>query len=409
MAVAVSACQPLLLRPHMPDHFPPRIATSGLSRRKWLGTAAVMLAGISGRKAEGQDNADWEITPQSEMALQRGLTWLARNQGLEGNWDSNDLGLVAMGALAFLAGGHTPGVGKFGTAINRALDYVLKNAKPSGLLNIANDQRDMYNHGLSAFVLGQAHGMTNDPRISNVLDRALKLIAYTQCGDGGWDYRARRQDRGHDLSLAVMQAKALRSAVDSGLEVSPEVIDLAIRSVREHYRSASGRRGAADDPAVQAEAGQFTYDGNRGTTAMAACGVVCLQEFGQYDDWRIPKNMEVIQEEVNKVKVEQGKGLLPLDAYTLYYVGQAVYQVGGKYWSTMYPVLRDALVKSQSADVNRPDEGGSWQDTKHVGGKPGQLYATSVGCFLLAIPNRYLPILQEGKIDSLRERYQRGG
>ena len=26
---------------------------------------------------------------------------------------------------------------------------------------------------------------------------------------------------------------------------------------------------------------------------MAAAGVVCLQEFGQYDDWRIPKNMEV--------------------------------------------------------------------------------------------------------------------
>jgi len=26
-----------------------------------------------------------------------------------------------------------------------------------------------------------------------------------------------------------------------------------------------------------------------------------------------------------------------------------------------------------------------------------------VACFLLAIPNRYLPILQEGKIQALRE------
>ena len=29
-------------------------------------------------------------------------------------------------------------------------------------------------------------------------------------------------------------------------------------------------------------------------------------------------------------------------------------------------------------------------------------YGTAVGCFVLAIPNRYLPILQEGRIDALK-------
>ncbi len=72
-----------------------------------------------------------------------------QNQGAEGNWESNDLGLVSMGALAFLSAGHAPGRGKYGMACERALDYVLKNAKPSGLLNISNGQRDMYNHGLA--------------------------------------------------------------------------------------------------------------------------------------------------------------------------------------------------------------------------------------------------------------------
>jgi hypothetical protein len=32
---------------------------------------------------------------------------------------------------------------------------------------------------------------------------------------------------------------------------------------------------------------------------------------------------------------------------------------------------------------------------------------TSVCCFVLSIPNRYLPILQEGKIDSLRDQFER--
>ena len=46
-----------------------------------------------------------------------------------------------------------------------------------------------------------------------------------------------------------------------------------------------------------------------------------------------------------------------------------------------------------------------WQAQGHVSGRPGELYMTSVACFVLAIPNRYLPILQEGKIGSLQGRY----
>src|SRR5437868_8043983 len=183
----------------------------------YLVVASLFLAGSAAQAADPPD----EITPASEAALERGLAWLAKNQGSEGSWGSNDLGLVSMGALAFMAAGHAPGRGQFGRELERALDFVVARARPSGLLNISDAQRDMYNHGLATFVLGQAQGMTlsKDRKLNRVLDSALKLIANTQCEDGGWDYRAQRQHAGHDLSLAVMQAKALRSAVDSGLEV----------------------------------------------------------------------------------------------------------------------------------------------------------------------------------------------
>lgn len=346
---------------------------------------------------------DWEVTPASELALKRGLEWLHRNQGPQGNWESNDLGLVSLGALAFLADGHLPGRGKYGETVQRALDYVMKNAKPSGLLNIADPQRDMYNHGLATFVLGQAHGMTHDQRISKVLEQALRLIANTQAKDGGWDYRAHRQGYGHDLSLVVMQAKALRSAVDSGLEVRGDVIQLAIQSVREKYRAANGARNL-DDPRLKEGPGQFTYDGHNGTPAMAAAGVVCMQEFGQYDDWRIAKNVDHLTNEIKKIRKPQpGEGTVAFDAYTLYYVGQAMYQVGGKPWEDNYPVLRDHLITTQTRKPNDADDG-AWRDTRYVtGGRPGNLFGTSVACFVLAIPNRYLPILQEGKIEALKK------
>jgi hypothetical protein len=115
--------------------------------------------------------------------------------------------------------------------------------------------------------------------------------------------------------------------------------------------------------------------------------------------------MDVIREAVKELKPSREDGRVPFDAYTLYYVGQAIYQVGGRDWKESYPTLRDHLISSQVRDSNDPRRDGQWRDSRHVGGKPGELYGTSVGCFILAIPNRYLPILQEGKIENLRSRF----
>ena len=352
---------------------------------------------------------EWEITPASERALQKGLQWLSKNQGPEGNWNSNDLGVVGMGALAFLSAGYLPGRGRYGGTVERALNYVIRSAKPSGLLNVSNAQRDMYNHGLATFALGQAYGMTSDKKLSAVLDKALKLIANTQAEDGGWDYRARRQSRGHDLSLVVMQAKALRGAMDSGLEVSPEVVGSAIQSVRRYYKTKTGKNGLSNPRAAMLEAGQFTYSGGHGTLAMAAAGVVCLQEFGQYSDWRIGKNMDFIQKKIGGETLPSSRnGKLPCeDSYTLYYVGQALYQAGGTRWKQSYPKLRNYLVASQMLNASDSTQDGLWRDHKRVGGQPGDLYGTAVACFILAMPNRYLPILQEGKIDSIASKLKK--
>jgi hypothetical protein len=359
------------------------------------------LASASLGAEPSRPDGTWEITPDSEKALKRGLDWLVQNQGGGGNWESDDLGLVSMGALAFLSAGYRDGMGPNGKACDKALQYVIRNARPSGLLNIsAQPNTDMYNHGLSTFVLGQAHGMVNDTRINAVLDRALKLIVATQCRDGGWGYAAKSLDHGNDLSLAVMQAKALRSAVDSGLEVPTEVINQAIRGVRQHY-APKGMAYTAPEADQQKVPGQFVYRfGSGPSTAMAAAGVVCLQEFGQYDDWRIPKSMDVVTAAIAKLPPNtHHNGVLPFDdPYTLYYVGQALYQVGGQRWVDNYPRLRDYLVATQLSD-------GSWREGRRTG-RPGKLYSTAVACFILAIPNRYLPILQEGKIEGIRSKYQ---
>ena len=339
---------------------------------------------------------EWEITPAGEAAIEKGLAFLAKKQGAAGNWGCNDLGIVATGALAFMAAGHTPGDGEYGQTVSRALDYVIANAKPTGLLNMSDPHRDMYNHGLATFVLGQAYGMTNDRKVGAALDKALRVIVQTQGPAGSWAYEARRADG--DLSLCVMQAKALRSATDSGFEIPRTTIEKAIERVRSMYLPKHHVRNQGEAK-LREGPGQFTYSGSGGDTlAMAAAGVVCLQEFGQYDDWRIAKSMERVTGDIARAKVptRPGSGELVFDAYTLYYVGQSLYQVGGQGWKDHYANLRDRIIQGQ-----RPD--GAWAGGR-LGGLPDDVYGTAVAVFVLAIPYRYLPILQEAKVGVLAGR-----
>lgn len=346
----------------------------------------------------GAGGGDWEITSASEQAVERGLEWLARNQGPAGNWDSNDLGIVSYGALAFMAAGHLPDRGKYGSHVRRALDFVLQNAKPSGLLNSAEGRRDMYNHGMAVFVLSQAYGMTTDKRLGKGLDLGIKLILDVQCDDGGWAYEAIRKGRGNDLSIAVMQAKALRSAMDIGLDIPDESIERSLQFIRARYKPYGEADGIryGNDP-LSERPGAFTYNGNKATVAMAAAGAVCMQEFGKYDDFRILRSVDkVIGDIEGEMKEKLNPGNIPFDAYAMNYVAQALYQVGGQRWRDNYPKVRDAIIEMQAKGGGNATDG-SWGANGHLSGKVGQCYGTSVAVFALSIPNRYLPILQEGE------------
>ena len=341
-------------------------------------------------------DGEWEITPESDAAVDAGLRWLAANQGEAGNWECNDLGLVALGVLAFLSAGHAPDRGRYGVNVSRALDHLVNSSRPSGLINVASEGRDMYNHGLAVFVLTQAYGVTGNSRLGRTLDKGLKLIVDVQCEDGGWDYIATRKSRGHDLSLAVMQAKALRGATDIGLDIPPETVEMAINYVRERYKPSSDQQDGRDygSHPLASRPGSFTYNGSNASTAMAAAGAVCLQEFGKYNDFRILRSMDRVCADV-ETKMKKNNGTLPFDAYAMYYVAQGLYQVGGKRWEEYYPKLRDAIVETQRKAGTT--DAGSWEGGR-VGGVPGKLFGTSVAVFALSIPNRYLPILQEGEI-----------
>ena len=160
------------------------------------------------------------ITPETQARITRGLDYLAATQSDNGAFGTQhyreDVGVTALCGLAFLSAGHTPGRGKYGKVVDKALEHILNSTDASGFIN-ADESRShgpMYGHGFATLFLAEIYGMTDRKDVKSKLKLACNLIVNTQNKEGGWRYFAVRKDA--DLSVTVCQIMALRAARNVG-------------------------------------------------------------------------------------------------------------------------------------------------------------------------------------------------
>lgn len=168
-----------------------------------------------------------------------------------------------------------------------------------------------------------------------------------------------------DVSVTICQVMGLRSARNAGLEVSSEVIDKAVKYVRD----------------CQNPDGGFRYQLDPGTSgwARSAAGVATMYYAGIYED-------KAIDEGLDYIKTVGMPGLTdeqPHRWYGHYYAVQAMYLAGGDHWAQWWPAAREELVSSQLRN-------GTWSDNSF-----GDDYATAMALIVLQMPKRYLPIFQK--------------
>jgi squalene cyclase len=302
------------------------------------------------------------LTPRTQKAIERGLTYLASIQRDDGSWayqgSAGNTGITALAGLAFLAGGSTPGRGKYGTNLDKAVEYIVKNTRKDGYITAGNSR--MYEHGFATLFLAEVYGMTPTDVVKEKLALAVGLIERTQNGQGGWRYNPVPYDA--DISVTICQIMALRAARNAGIQVSKGVIDGGIKYVK----------------ACQNGDGGFSYiAGSSGSGfARTAAGVCSLYYAGEYEDKAIRRGLDYLYKNIRNNRVHAGHF-----HYGHYYAVQAMWQAGGKYWNDYYPVVRNVLLKQQGSD-------GSWK------GYGQQAYATSMSLIILQVPYRYLPVLQ---------------
>ncbi len=320
------------------------------------------------RKASPNEKSPAElITPDTQNKVDKGLEFLSRNQLKSGrkkgafgnNGFAAGVATCSLGGLAMMCGGHAPGEGKYGRAVDLCVEYVLNNVCDDGYIarRDNNPNENMYGHGFSMLFLSQAYGMTRRAGIGEKLRKAVELTCKTQNNDGGWRYQPRKSDA--DLSITVCQIMGLRGARDCGIDVPDDVRTKCI----DYVKKSQNKNGSF----------RYTLRGGHTTFAMTAAGVTSLYSAGIYEGEQVETALKYL------AKFKPGSTGSHF-FYSNYYAVQAMWHAGGEYWNNWFPDIRDYLAKKQLAD-------GSWQ-SDHAGNE----YGTAMACIILQMPLNYLPV-----------------
>jgi hypothetical protein len=358
-------------------------------------------------------------TLESELAVGRGLDWLARHQSADGHWGPDALharpdgrckqgdvcpnggaehrvALTGLAVLAFQAGGHYDfDNNPYSECVRQGLNWLLKHQREDGCFldrEHGTGECNMYEHGIAAFALADACEMAasldREPadRYQQATQKAVQFIHYAQHDDGGWRYTDREEDRHgtSDASVSGWQVLALKTARRAGVsEIGEDCVTGMERFFKACEDKTSGRT--------------FYQPGhNLPSDAPTAIGML-VQQFilEQPDSLLVKRGAEYLAHEAEtsfQNGRKQGKkkqfAAAPGDHYTFYNGTLAMFQAGGPPWRRWNDVVRDTLVDLQCGE----EEGcrrGSWDPLGRWSPEGGRIYCTALAVLTLEVYYRY--------------------
>ena len=341
------------------------------------------------------------VSPAAEEALQRGLDYLSLQLATskDGSLPCSSgefyapVGVTALGALAFMAGGSTPGRGPHADSLERTIGYLLSRVTPDSeadagyIKDEADGHSRMHGHGLATLALAEAYGISPSSgrggRIAAALESATHCIERAQSLEGGWNYFP-HAGNDHEGSITVCALQALRAAHNVGIAVDAKVIARAIDYLKRLQKEDGGFQYALSQPQT--------------TVGLTAACVSSLQATGIYDSNEIHDGYGYIWKELALRQEARARGMQAQEPrfpyYERFYLSQALWQHPSQSeYERWAPDELLRLIKSQEED-------GSWRDLRHdesgkrAQGVYGSAYATSMNCLFLALPQGVLPIFQ---------------
>jgi hypothetical protein len=348
----------------------------------------------------------------TEGAVERGLRWLAAHQNGDGSWSAQafqrhcseyvpcagrglaefDAGVTGLATLAFLGAGYTPdpvapstfasaanGVASHGSAVYRALEFLLRAQDTNGTLGRRGDHF-LYNHAIAALALVEAFSLTEEPRYRHAAQTAMDFIVNAQQARGGWDYTEEATGR-NDLSVTGWQIMALRAATHCGILVPEESFLKATRFLREAVTS--GGDG------IYADQGQEA--GRRGINMVAVGLLTKLYLGAKVREIGVQRAVEKLLRAPPEWKLAQDWEKTYQSYYYWYTATLALFHHGGKPWDAWNFFLKRTLLPLQSTEGHTL---GSWPpEASWIGMSGGRVYSTATAVLTLETYYRYVPLV----------------
>ena len=344
------------------------------------------------------------IGPQTELAIENGLQFLAKYQRPDGSWHLEDFGekvdirsetaATALALLSFQGAGYTHRQFKYERVCGRALTWMIENQRPNGDLYVRTDPTSdsnawLYSHAIATLALCEAYGMTQDESIKQNAQKAIHFLIQSQDPQGGgWRYQPKM---GSDTSVTGWCMMALKSAELAGLQVSQESYR-GISKWLEGSQASENRKylyrynwQAADTPA--------TRHGRVPTPVMTSVGLLMRLYLGWKRD--NPDMQQGTDWLVERLPAEGTLQNPQRDTYYWYYATQVMFHMGGERWKAWYGSLYPMLVRTQKKDGEYV---GSWEPNGRIpdawGRFGGRLYVTTLNLLSLEVYYRHLPIYE---------------
>lgn len=220
--------------------------------------------GEYGGRRGGRKHARRGRGAKAQLAVDRGLEWLAKHQSPDGRWDSDDfmknadpaLGPLSDGRgqanfdvastglalLAFLGAGETHRAGVYKKTVAMGLKWLRDQQDQDGCFGSRQVASFTYNHAIGALAMAEAYGLTKSPLFKSYAERGIAFVQSCQNPYKAWRYG--EADGQNDTSVTGWMVLALKSGQAAGIEIDQNRFQWALSWIEDMTDQENGRTGS---------------------------------------------------------------------------------------------------------------------------------------------------------------------
>jgi hypothetical protein len=355
--------------------------TSGIARSLTFSYFLLLVLVLAASASAAPD----ESSPAADVAVARGLEYLARQQQPDGSFDSPEGGgpkatVTAAALVAFLASGHTPEDGRYGLVVHNAADFLAQSVNES-----AGDRAEnvrTLDRAWVVWALALVDGVENNAPLHAAVRAALEksAAALLRARDarhpataGGWGTDAHGPD---DLVATAWAMLALRSAQAAGVRVPSETGERVAAYVLKCYRAPVPNKPDAHG---------FANNNDAPTLLPTAAAVLALEMLHRGSQPEVTDSLKWLADGSAADPTR-----LPPAAFCM--ASLAAFHAGDATWAAVWKTAREQLPPRQVAD-------GAWPAARSPDPNappaaydlPGRVWPTAVNALSLSLTYRLLP------------------